>query len=49
MFESMAVPLILTLFAPKNFKTSLKYVQIILVNFTAKGVIVSLKKISKES
>ena len=40
-----AVPLILTFFVPKNFKTSLKYVQMNLVNFIAKGVIVSLQKI----
>ena len=42
MFESMHI---LTLFVSKNFKTSLKYVQIHLVNLIAKGVIVSLQKI----
>ena len=55
MFESM--PLILTIFVPKNFETSLKYVQIDLVNLTAKGIIVYiwyiyrvyLQTISKES
>ena len=45
MFESSAVPLIFTFVVPKNFKTSLKYVRINLVNLTAKGIIVSLQKI----
>ena len=40
-----AVPLILTFSVPKNFKTSLKHVQINLVNLTAKGAIVSLPKV----
>ena len=39
-----ALPLILTFFVPKNFKTSLKYVQVNLVDLTVKGVIVSLQK-----
>ena len=37
MFESM--PLILTFFVPKHFKTSLKHTQINLVNLTAKRII----------
>ena len=36
-------------FVPKSFKTSLKHVQIILVNLTVKGVIASLQKIFKQS
>ena len=47
MFESM--PLILTIFVPKNFETSLKYVQINLVDSTGllvKGITVSWQKIS---
>ena len=40
-----SVPLILTFFVPKNFKTSLKYVQINIANLTAKDIIVSLQKI----
>ena len=40
-----AVPLILIFFIPKNFKTSLKYVQMNLVNLTVKGMTVSLQKI----
>ena len=40
-----ATILILPFFIPKNFKTSLKYVQTNLVNLTAKGTIVSLQKI----
>ena len=45
MFESHAVPLVLTFSVPENCKTSLKHVQMNLVNLTAIGLIVSLQKI----
>ena len=44
MFESIAINF--HFLFPKNFETSLKYVQINLVNLTAKGPIVSLQKLS---
>ena len=43
MFESMQCHFLFQ----KNFKASLKYVQVILVNLIAKGIMVSLQKSAK--